>query len=441
MTINVRNPLIFDAALTANWAMEEGALRQVMEIAARESQITPQMLEAYRGQELERSERATRRGNVAVIDVAGPLFKRANLMTTFCGATAYETVRRDLQAAMDNASIRSILLNIHSPGGEAAGVAELATAINEVRGKKPIVTYAGDQAASAAFWLGTASDEFIIGPTAALGSMGVVAGYRDTSAQDAARGIKTIEFVSSQSPYKRVDINTQEGRDRVQARVDAMAAVFVETVAKYRGVSVEHALERFGQGDVLIGQAAVDAGMADGVATFEQVLASLARGESPKASFGFNPAATGQSGEVKMTDEEKAAFAAQIRAEVQAENEAKAKAEAEAKAKADEEAAAAAAASDPVVVERKRVTEIMGLTLPGYEAAAAKAIETGSSAHEFSAMIVTAEKAKRTERAADIKTDTEANSGVAPSSGQERAQGDEAAVNAILGAMKLATGK
>lgn len=438
MTINVRNPLIFDAALTANWAMEEGALRQVTEIAAREAQITPQMLEAYRGQELERSERSTRRGNVAVIDVAGPLFKRANLMTTFCGATAYETVRRDLQAAMDNASISAILLNIHSPGGEAAGVAELATAINEVRGRKRIVSYAGDQAASAAFWLGTASDEFLIGPTAALGSMGVVAGYRDTSAQDAARGIKTIEFVSSQSPYKRVDINTQEGRDRVQARVDAMAAVFVETVAKYRGVSVEHALERFGQGDVLIGRAAVDAGMADGVATFEQVLASLTRGESPKAAFGFNPAATGQSGEVEMTEEEKAAFAAQVRAEMQAEIDAKAKADAEAKTKAEEEAAAAAA--DPVVVERKRVTEIMGLTLPGYEAAAAKAIETGSSAHEFSAMIVAAEKAKRTERAADIKSDTEANSGVAPSAGQEKAQGDEAAVNAILGAMKLASG-
>ncbi|MEY9238511.1 ClpP class serine protease [Bradyrhizobium japonicum] len=439
MTINVRNPLIFDAALTANWAMEEGALRQIMEIAARENQITPQMLEAYRGQELERADRATRRGNVAVIDVAGPLFKRANLMTTFCGATAYETVRRDLQAAMDNASIRSILLNIHSPGGEAAGVAELATAINEVRGKKPIVSYAGDQAASAAFWLGVAGDEFLIGPTAALGSMGVVAGYRDTSAQDAARGIKTIEFVSSQSPYKRVDINTQEGRDRVQARVDAMAAVFVETVAKYRGVSVEHALERFGQGDVLIGKAAVDAGMADGVATFEQVLASLSRGESPKAAFGFNPAATGQSGEVEMTEEEKAAAA-------KAEAEAKAKAEAEAKAKAEADAKASSTetvdlASEARTVERKRVTDIMGLTLPGYEDHAAKAIETGSSAHEFSAMIVAAEKAKRTERAADIKTDTEANSGVAPSSGQERAQGDEAAVNAILGAMKLATGK
>ncbi|WP_316228710.1 S49 family peptidase [Bradyrhizobium sp. SZCCHNR1045] len=441
MTVNVRNPLIFDAALTADWAMDESALRQVMEIAAREDRIDPQMLEAYRAQELARAEKATYRDGVAVIDVAGPLFKRANLMTTFCGATAYETIRRDLQTAMDNSSVRAILLNIHSPGGEAAGVAELASAIRDVRGRKPIVSYAGDQAASAAFWIGTAADEFIIGPTAGLGSMGVVAGYRDTSAQDKARGIKTIEFVSSQSPYKRVDLNTKEGRDRIQARVDAMAAVFVETVAGFRGVSVAHALERFGQGDVLIGQAAVEAGMADGIATFEQVLASLARGDSPKATFGINPAAEGQNGATAMTDEEKAAFEAKIRAEMQAEFDAKAKADAEAKAKAEAEAAAAAA-TDPVAVERKRVSDIMGLTLPGYESHAQKAIETGSSAHEFSAMIISAEKAKRTERAQDVAADTDVNAKVKPTTGSaDQPKGDEAAANAILGAMSLVSGK
>ncbi|WP_316201640.1 MULTISPECIES: S49 family peptidase [unclassified Bradyrhizobium] len=426
MTVNVRNPLIFDAALTANWAMDESALRQIMEIAARETQITPQMLEAYRGQELERSERATRRGNVAVVDVAGPLFKRANLMTTFCGATAYETVRRDLQAAMDNASVSAILLNIHSPGGEAAGVAELASAINEVRGRKRIVSYAGDQAASAAFWIGTASDEFLIGPTAALGSMGVVAGYRDTSAQDAARGIKTIEFVSSQSPYKRVDLNTQEGRDRVQARVDAMAAVFVETVASYRGVRVEHALEHFGQGDVLIGKAAVDAGMADGIATFEQVLASLARGDSPKATFGFTPAVEGQIEETDMSIEEAGASAADKPEEAVTTVE-------------TTETVTVDAAAEARTAERKRVTDIMGLTLPGYEADAQKAIETGSSAHEFSAMIVAAEKTKRTKRAEAVKEDTDANAGLAPSGGSETATGDDAAVNAILASFKAAT--
>lgn len=46
----------------------------------------------------------------------------------------------------------------------------------------------------------------------------------------------------------------------------------------------------------------VDAGMADGIATFEQVLAS--RGESPKATYAFNPAAEGQANvEDEMKDQ------------------------------------------------------------------------------------------------------------------------------------------
>ncbi|BAM87677.1 hypothetical protein S58_16690 [Bradyrhizobium oligotrophicum S58] len=429
MTINVRNPLIFDAALTANWAIDEGALRQMMDIAAREDRLDPQMLEAYRAQELARAERATVRDGVAIVDVTGPLFKRANLMTTFCGATAYETVRRDLQTAMDNASVRAILLNIHSPGGEAAGVAELASAIHDIRGRKPIVAYAGDQAASAALWTAVAADEFFVGPTASVGSLGVVAGYRDTSGQDAARGVKTYEFVSSQSPYKRVDLNTKEGRDRVQARVDSMAAVFVETVANYRGKSVDHVLEHFGQGDVLIGQAAVAAGMADGIATFEQVLASLARGDSPKATFGFNPAATGQ-----MESETMDKTPEQLAAEAEA-------AASVATPKAVEPATVETVdpAAEARSAERKRVTDIMALTLPGYEAEAQKAIETGSSAHEFSAIIVAAEKAKRTTRAAAIKEDTKANADVSPAGASESATGDDAAVNAILASFKAAT--
>jgi ClpP class serine protease len=433
MTIrSMRNPLIFDAAITANWAMDESALQTVIEIASRENQITPEALEAYRAGELDKAERATVRDGVAILNVDGPLFKRANLMTMFCGATSYDVLRRDLQAALDNGSVRAIMLNIHSPGGEAAGTSELAQAIFENRGKKPIHAYAGDQAASAAYWIGSAADKFWIGPAAALGSIGVRAGIQDTSGRDEARGIKNYEFVSSQSPFKKMDLSSKQGRDRVQSRVDAMAAVFVETVAKNRGVSVAHVLEAFGKGDVLIGKAAIDAGMADGFGTFESVLASLSRGEEPTSYAGFNPAASGpnesETENMEKTPEQLAA-----------------------------EAAAAVTATAPVIVtettndevdatasataaERKRVTDIFALTLPGYEEAAQKAIETGSSAHAFSAMIVTTEKAKRTEHAAAVKTDTEANAEVTPSNSTEKATGDEAAADAILGAFKLATG-
>jgi capsid assembly protease len=428
--MTIRNPLVLDAALSLDWAIDEVALRSLMEVAERDHDLSPQMLEAYKAQQLARAERATVRDGVAIIDIAGPLFKRANLMTTWCGATAYETVRRDLQAAMDNTSVHAILLNIHSPGGEAAGVAELASAIHSMKGTKRIVSYGGDQVASAALWLAVATDEFFVGPTALAGSMGVVSSFRDTSAADKARGVRTYEFVSAQSPYKRLDLNTQDGRDRVQMRVDAMAEVFVESVAKYRGVSVEHALEHFGKGDVMIGKLAVEAGLADGVSTFEQVLASLARGESPKAVFGSNPAASGPTENVSMDKSPE-----ELAAEATAAAEANAAADALAAASATAEAEAVAAAT---AAERTRVTDIMGAIMPGYEKAAFEAIGSGSSADAFRAMIIATEQAKRTKAAADVAEDTEANAEVSAGTGQEQATGDEAAANAMLSAFKLA---
>ena len=63
--------------------------------------------------------------------------------------------------------------------------------------------------------------------TALLGSVGVVVGV--------GKGKGEEEIVSSQSPYKRVDPATAEGRARIQATVDNLAAIFIADVAKYRG--------------------------------------------------------------------------------------------------------------------------------------------------------------------------------------------------------------
>lgn len=108
-----------------------------------------------------------------------------------------------------------------------------------------------------------------------LGSIGVRAAYP-------ARGDDgSVEFISSQSPGKRLDLASDDGRARIQSRVDSLAEVFVEAVASGRGVTAQHVLERFGRGDVLVGSAAVAAGMADEIGTFEGVLSQLAGGSSP----------------------------------------------------------------------------------------------------------------------------------------------------------------
>ena len=73
-------------------------------------------------------------------------------------------------------------------------------------------------------------------------------------AMRAGKNEREVEFVSSQSPKKRPDVETEAGREQVQTIVDDLAAVFLATVARNRDVTVETVMEDFGQGASFVGQ-------------------------------------------------------------------------------------------------------------------------------------------------------------------------------------------
>ena len=266
-------PAFLDIAVSQPWCLLQSRAEEYVRIL--DTQPRPEVLDAYRANRHTKGERLQARDGVAILSVEGPLFKKANLMVEFCGATSYEILRRDLQAALDDPSITSILLNVDSPGGEANGCDELARAIYAARGKKPITAYVSGMAASGGYWIASAAERVVVSDLALLGSIGVVLGVQDRSAADERRGVRTIQFVSSQSPGKRPDVNTDEGKGRVQTMVDDLAEVFISAVAKHRGVSTGDVITKFGAGGVKIGAKAVAAGMADEVGQFEAVLASL----------------------------------------------------------------------------------------------------------------------------------------------------------------------
>lgn len=271
-----------DAALSAIWAMEEQALDNLLMIAARQNETTPEMLEAYRAKTLAGADRAQIRDKVAIINATGPLFKRANMMTALSGATSYDMLRRDLQAASD-AGVKSLLLNIDSPGGEASGTNELAQAVYEMRDQMRIVAYVGGTGASAAYWLASAAHEIVVDPTARLGSIGVQLAFSEPGPK---AGEKVFRFVSSQSPLKNAEADTEEGAKAIQTQIDAMAQVFVEAVARNRGVDTETVLSEFGKGGIFIGKDAVSAGLADRTGSFEGVLAELSASRRQSRSKG-----------------------------------------------------------------------------------------------------------------------------------------------------------
>lgn len=264
-----------DVVASQPWALEGSRAQEYKAILEGEGDLSPQALEAYRARQSARGERMGIRDGVAILNVEGPLFKKANLFVEFCGATSYKILRRDLQVALDDPSISAILLNVDSPGGEANGCDELAAAIYSARGKKPITAYVSGMAASGGYWIASAADRVVVSELAVLGSIGVVLGVEDRSGADERRGVRKVEIVSSQSPGKRPDVNTEEGRTQIQTMVDDLAEVFVSAVAKHRGVSSEDVISKFGAGGVKVGAKAVASGMADEVGQFEAVLASL----------------------------------------------------------------------------------------------------------------------------------------------------------------------
>lgn len=265
---------IFELATSTEWAIRPDFHRAMMEIAARE-EVTPEAVRSRIGKPIENTRKATKRSGVGIIPIIGPTFRRANMFMEISGATSIEMLSLDLQTAIDDPEIHSIILEIDSPGGQVSGTAEFAAMVKG--SKKPVYAYIDGDGCSAAYWVASACKSITISSTSQLGCLGVAA----TFSRD-AKSAKELEFVSSRTPNKRPNLDTKEGKAIIQNRIDSIADVFISSVAENRGVSIETVDSEFGQGDVFVGQKAVAAGMADHVGTFESLLDLISSGTPPK---------------------------------------------------------------------------------------------------------------------------------------------------------------
>lgn len=261
-----------------DWAMLEEYVQLLLAIGTRDEELREESLDAVvkrYGRSMAGTRNVTIRDGVAVVPVIGPVFRYANFFTEISGATAYERLGQDFAAAVENPDVHHVVLEINSPGGEVDGTSEMAQLI--AGAEKPVTAFVGHLGASAAMWLASAADRVYLADTAMVGSIGVVAtvaGPRDGK-------VPTMEFVSSQSPKKRLDPFKDgdagaEARREIQNRVNAMADVFIRAVAQGRGMTPEAVAAT--EGALFVGSQAVEAGLADGVTTLEALLTSLAAG-------------------------------------------------------------------------------------------------------------------------------------------------------------------
>ncbi|MBL4835745.1 MAG: S49 family peptidase [Pseudomonas sp.] len=368
----------FDLVARETWAITPEWLEIISAIARREHE-GPQAVEARLGRPLQNARTVTQRGTVALVPVSGPIFRYANLMTELSGATSLELLARDFTAAVEDPRTDSIVLVMDSPGGIASGIAEFAQMVRA--SPKKVVAYIDGNAASAAYWVASAASQVVISRTGMAGSLGVVMNMRKNKDTD------TYEIVSSQSPNKRASPETPEGLALFQNHVDKLASIFIEDVAKYRGVSEETVLSDFGKGDMRIGSDAVAVGMADRESTLELLIAEL-NGTPPGERHMPDPTKpkAEQTGTVLASDINRDYLTANH-------------ADLLASIEADARTAGATA-------ERERIQGIEAVALPGHEELIAKLKFDGvTSAAEAAAQVIGAEKKVRGDALANIRSE------------------------------------
>ena len=158
------------------------------------------------------------------MSVIGTLVSRSGYLDAASGLLAYDDIGDAIAAAMDDPSVRGVILDVDSPGGEVGGLFDLVDQIRAIRSEadKPLWAVANESALSAAYAIASTADRLYVTQTGEVGSVGVVAVHVDESGADAKAGLAWTFVFAGES---KVDGNAHEplsarARATIQADVD-----------------------------------------------------------------------------------------------------------------------------------------------------------------------------------------------------------------------------
>jgi len=415
--------------VSAPWAIRPEQLSEILGIYAthlRGDKIDIDAIEARLGRPLanDQQEYSIREGGVAVLPIDGVIAPKANLFTRVSGGVSAQMATKQVESAIADPRVKSLILSIDSPGGSVFGTPELAAAVRELAAIKPIVAVTDGTMASAAYWIGSAANAvFASGPTVQVGSIGVVATHQYSPAPG---GAQVTEITAGR--YKRLDGATkpltEEGQAYIQARVDHLYAVFVDAVASNRGTSTEDVLQRMADGRIFIGQQALDAGLIDGFATVDALAEQLAQDPTRYATRRRAP------GAVRTAPKRSTPAGAQAESEPAAQAEpvlpvpeCRQPTEETIMSITREQLAAeapdvlSAVLAEGAAQERARIQAVQAQTLPGHEALIdALAFDGKTTGPEAAAAVLAAEKAARTAAAQAMAADAPQPVAIVPQS-------------------------
>lgn len=206
------------------------------------------------------------RPDLAVIPIYGILAKNAGFMEEVChGITDINGIAHAVAQAAAAKEVKTLILDMATPGGQATGIPELASLVRSVtrmRGKT-VYSFCDERCCSAGEWVASQADEKYVTQSATLGSIGTYLAWLDESVKMQLEGLK-LEFFGA-GKHKGIGLPgkplSQEDRVLLQARVVEINSWFMSSVTDARPKVAAETME----GQTFNGHEAVARHLADGV--------------------------------------------------------------------------------------------------------------------------------------------------------------------------------
>lgn len=213
-------------------------------------------------------------GEIGVIVASGVIVDGSAAPGTVGGDSLAGLIRQ----AADDDSISAVVLRIDSPGGSMFASEVIAAEIDRLQSLgKPLVASMGGLAASGGYYIAMPADEIWAAETTITGSIGVGAIF-PTVQRGLARlgitvdGLGTTALSGQLRPDREL---SPEARRILELSVQDAYRVFVDKVARYRGMSFERA-DNLARGRVWSGADALELGLVDSLGGLDQAIAAAA---------------------------------------------------------------------------------------------------------------------------------------------------------------------
>lgn len=192
--------------------------------------------------------------SIATITISGVVLEQAQV----------SDVLDLLRYAGGEKSIKGVVLQIDSPGGQASLVEQIYLDVLRLRQQKPVVTSIGAMGASGGYYIAVASNFIYAHPTSQLGSIGAWSNL--------PRPEELGEDVIATGPFKA----TGGSRRKATSELETLRQEFVTAVITQRGDRLKLSPEELSQAEIFTGAESLRYGLIDEIGTITAAIEKAA---------------------------------------------------------------------------------------------------------------------------------------------------------------------